>query len=53
MKIYTKPLYDNLSNIIIKNSRYYTLVELLDIMNSFAKLGYFNQELIVNILEHI
>ncbi|CAK68975.1 unnamed protein product (macronuclear) [Paramecium tetraurelia] len=52
MKIYTKPFYDNLSNLIINHSKQYSRIELLDVMNAFAKLGYFNQELVINILEH-
>ncbi|CAD8145494.1 unnamed protein product [Paramecium pentaurelia] len=52
LKIYAKPFYDNLSNMIINNSKQFSRVELLDVMNAFTKLGYFNQELVINILEN-
>ncbi|CAD8067894.1 unnamed protein product [Paramecium primaurelia] len=52
-KIYVESLFDGLSKQISRKLQYYSNFELLDILNSHTKIGYFNESLILNILDKL
>ncbi|CAD8158333.1 unnamed protein product [Paramecium octaurelia] len=52
-KIYVESLFDALSRQISRKLQYYSPFELTEILNSHAKVGYFNESLMLNILDKL
>lgn len=53
MKIFRNQINILLSGLIIKKIEFYSAIELLDCLNAFAKIGYFNNELATIIYKNI
>ncbi|CAD8145406.1 unnamed protein product [Paramecium octaurelia] len=52
-KVYVESLFDGLSKQISRKVQFYSAFELTDILNSYAKIGYFNESLILIILDKL
>ncbi|CAK77159.1 unnamed protein product (macronuclear) [Paramecium tetraurelia] len=52
-RVYVESLFDGLSKQISRKVQFYSGFELIDILNSYAKIGYFNESLILTILDKI